>query len=109
MSKIFEKAKDKNIAKTIIYVDDSVAYYDEACTQPVQYAEDAIDLFINGVIMPVYYNEAIESYALIDSVGVDGKFYVNASAVTAELPSRPEPELPEDVHTIPENKWNDAE
>lgn len=109
MAKVFEKAKDKNVAVTVLYVKDAAAYYDEACTVPVQYAEDAIELFMNGAVVASYYNEALDGYDVISRVGIDGAIFFGSEGETNSLPSRPEPALPEDIHTIPENKWNNAE
>lgn len=100
MEKIFEKAKDKNVAAVVLYISEGALYYDAEHEQAVEYKEDAIDLFLNGAVVlddGVYYAPV--------SVSEDGEM-AYGEVETDELPARPEPELPEDVHTIPPNKWN---
>lgn len=53
MDKIFMDAKDKNVAKVVIYVGeqpDNGFFYDEAMTQEVP-VEDMLDLFLKGVVV----------------------------------------------------------
>ena len=100
MERIFEKAKDKNVAAVVLYINDGALYYDAAFEDAVAYKEDAVDLFLNGAVVlddGVYYTPI--------SVSVDGEL-AYGEVETSELPARPEPELPEDAHTIPPNKWN---
>ena len=109
MEKIYGKAKDKNVAAVVLYVSNTALYYDEACENAVAYAEDAIDLFLNGAVIYVEGEEGAFTYVRPASVSNLGVMTYGADGETAELSARPEPELPEDVHTIPQNKWNNPE
>ena len=100
MNKIFEKAKDKNVAAVVLYVSDGALYYDEAHEEPVAYAEDAIELFLNKAV--IFDNDMCIRPLSITEAGAMSY----GESTTSALPERPEPELPEDAHTIPPNKWN---
>lgn len=49
MNRIFNDAKDKNVAVVVVYEDSGDLYYDSDKTQEVP-AEDMFDLFAKGVI-----------------------------------------------------------
>lgn len=49
MDKIFMDAKDKNVAKVVVYLDDGIVYFDEDCTEEVP-EEAMFDLFVKGVV-----------------------------------------------------------
>lgn len=49
MDKIFMDAKDKNVAKVVVYLDDGSVYFDEDCTEEVP-EEAMFDLFVKGVV-----------------------------------------------------------
>ena len=106
MNKVFEKAKDKNVAAVVLYVSEGALYYDAEYENAVAYAEDAIDLFLNGAVIYVPGEEGAFTYEKPASVSNLGAMTYGADGETAELSAKPAPELPEDVHTIPENKWN---
>lgn len=52
MKKIFEDAKDKNVAGTYVYVkaSDTYAYADVACTEKID-ADTLMDLFLKGAVI----------------------------------------------------------
>lgn len=49
MNRIFNDAKDKNVAVVVVYEDSGDLYYDSDKTQEVP-TEDMFDLFVKGVI-----------------------------------------------------------
>lgn len=49
MNRIFNDAKDKNVAVVVVYEDSGDLYYDSGKTQEVP-AEDMFDLFAKGVV-----------------------------------------------------------
>ena len=101
MNKVFKKAKDKNVAAVVLYLSEGALYYDAEAEQAVEYQEDAIELFFSDAVI---LNDG--SFLRPSAVSEYGEMLIG-EITTAQLPARPEPELPEDVHTVPPNKWND--
>ncbi len=80
--KVFNDAKDKNVAAPIVYKNGAALYYDENFTNEVPF-EDLLDLFLKGVVL-----KKGDTYAA--AMGFDGvEIVFNSMTATQQAGGNP--------------------